>query len=173
MSFTFPERRSSLPQRPPRIPDNRYAPPPGGRNAHDRLETCDMHTGPQVRRAVIQSPILPPPASVLDAPVADGVTIQVRRHGNPEGPRLFLSHGTGFATDTYFPFWSLLLDRFDLLLFDFRSHGWNPVSDRPPAQLPNLRQRLPGHPSGRRAAVWAEARRRGLPLNVSPHRPAL
>ena len=89
-----------------------------------------MHTGPHGRKAVTQPPILPPPASVLDAPVADGVTIQVRRHGNPEGPRLFLSHGTGFATDTYFPFWSLLLDRFDLLLFDFRSHGWNPVSDR-------------------------------------------
>ena len=83
-------------------------------------------------------PPYPPPASVLDVPVADGVTIQVRRHGNPEGPRLFLSHGTGFAADTYFPFWSLLLDRFDLLLFDFRSHGWNPVSDRRMHNIPTF-----------------------------------
>ncbi len=81
---------------------------------------------------------LPIPASVLDVPVADGVSIAVRRHGNPSGPRIILSHGCGMAADTYFPFWSLLLDRFDLMLFDFRSHGWNPVSDRGAHNIPTF-----------------------------------
>ena len=45
----------------------------------------------------------------------DGVPIMLRRHGNPSGPRLVLSHGTGLAIDVYYPFWSLLADRFDFL----------------------------------------------------------
>ncbi len=60
----------------------------------------------------------------------DGAGIFLRRHGNPKGPRLVLSHCNGFSADTYYPFWSLLADRFDLILYDFRNHGWNPVGDR-------------------------------------------
>ncbi len=59
----------------------------------------------------------------------DGALLYVRRHGNPTGQRLLLSHGCGLATDSYLPFWSLLLDRFDLFLFDQRSHGWNSPAD--------------------------------------------
>ena len=59
----------------------------------------------------------------------DGALVYVRRHGNPTGQRLLLSHVCGLATDSYLPFWSLLLDRFDLFLFDQRSHGWNPPGD--------------------------------------------
>lgn len=59
----------------------------------------------------------------------DGASIILRRHGNPDGTRLVLSHANGLSTDTYYPFWSLLADRFDLILFDFRNHGWNPVGD--------------------------------------------
>ena len=51
------------------------------------------------------------------------------RRGNPEGPRLVLSHANGLSADTYYPFWSLLCNRFDLVLYDFRNHGWNPVGD--------------------------------------------
>ena len=29
--------------------------------------------------------------------------------------------------DLYFPFWSLLADDFDLIVYDLRNHGWNPV----------------------------------------------
>ena len=36
-----------------------------------------------------------------------------RRHGNPVGARLVLSHANGLAADAYYPFWSLLCDRFD------------------------------------------------------------
>jgi pimeloyl-ACP methyl ester carboxylesterase len=49
----------------------------------------------------------------------------MRRHGNPDGVRLLLSHGNGFAADAYFPYWRHFLEKFDLLVFDFRNHGQN------------------------------------------------
>lgn len=60
--------------------------------------------------------------------MADATIITVRRHGNPNGPRMVFSHGCGLAADLYYPYWSLLADRFDLCIFDLRSHGWNQVS---------------------------------------------
>ena len=39
--------------------------------------------------------------------MGDGATIRVRMHGNPDGPRIILGNGNGFAADGYFPFWSL------------------------------------------------------------------
>ena len=62
----------------------------------------------------------------FDLTMADGAVIRVRRHGNPDGPRLVLCHGNGFAIDAYLPFWSLLMDGFDLVLYDQRNHGHNP-----------------------------------------------
>jgi pimeloyl-ACP methyl ester carboxylesterase len=62
--------------------------------------------------------------------MADGAIIKLRRHGNPTGPRIVLSHGNGLAADLYYPFWSLLADRFDIVLYDLRNHGWNPIGDR-------------------------------------------
>lgn len=59
----------------------------------------------------------------------DGTVIVVRRHGNPDGVRVVLCHGNGLAIDLYYPFWSLLTDEFDVVLYDLRSHGWNGVSD--------------------------------------------
>jgi pimeloyl-ACP methyl ester carboxylesterase len=40
-----------------------------------------------------------------------------------------LCHGNGFAIDAYVPFWGRLADRFDLVLYDQRNHGWNPRHD--------------------------------------------
>lgn len=40
-----------------------------------------------------------------------------------------MSHGAGLSADAYYPFWSLLSARFDLVLYDLRDHGWNPVGD--------------------------------------------
>ena len=68
---------------------------------------------------------VPEPSETLAVHLADGAKAQVRRHGNPEGPRVVLSHGCGLAADMYLPYWSLLTDRVDLLIFDFRSHGWS------------------------------------------------
>lgn len=57
----------------------------------------------------------------------DGAPILLRRLGNPAGPRLALSHGNGLAIDLYAPFWLPLLDRCDVVLFDLRCHGRNPL----------------------------------------------
>jgi pimeloyl-ACP methyl ester carboxylesterase len=70
---------------------------------------------------------LPAPHAVHDLTMADGAVIRLRRHGNPDGPRLALSHGNGLAIDAYLPFWSLLAPRYDLVLFDMRNHGRNPL----------------------------------------------
>ena len=43
--------------------------------------------------------------------------------------RLFVSHGNGFAIDGYIDFWSRFLAEFDIVAFDMRSHGRNPVAE--------------------------------------------
>lgn len=70
---------------------------------------------------------VPAPLAIGEARMDDETAILVRRHGNPAGPRIVLSHANGFAVDAYYPFWSLLMDRFDVVVFDLRNHGWNPV----------------------------------------------
>lgn len=69
---------------------------------------------------------LPEPHQVFDLTMDDGARMTVRRHGNPDGIRLFLSHGNGFAVNGYLPFWGPLQEDFDLALFDMRNHGENP-----------------------------------------------
>ena len=68
---------------------------------------------------------VPEPLAVHDARLGDGAMITLRRHGNPSGPRIVLSHGNSLAIDLYYPFWSLFADAFDLVLYDLRNHGWN------------------------------------------------
>lgn len=68
---------------------------------------------------------LPAPSQTFDVALDDGARIRMRRHGNPDGVRLLLTHGNGFAADAYFPYWQHLLAKFDLLVFDFRNHGQN------------------------------------------------
>jgi pimeloyl-ACP methyl ester carboxylesterase len=70
--------------------------------------------------------LVPAARHTFDARMHDGAIIRVRQHGNPRGPRLVLSHGNGLAIDGYFPFWGLLLDRYEVIVFDFRDHGRNP-----------------------------------------------
>ena len=70
---------------------------------------------------------IPEPLSFHRVRVDDDTAIVLRRHGNPEGPRLVLSHGNGLAIDLYYPFWSLLANDFDLVVYDLRNHGWNEV----------------------------------------------
>ena len=71
---------------------------------------------------------VPAPLSTTPIPVTDGARIILRRYGNPTGPRLVLSHDNGLASDLYYPFWSRLMPDFDLIIYDLRSHGWNPRS---------------------------------------------
>lgn len=65
------------------------------------------------------------PADLFHATMSDGARILIRRGGNPDGVRLFLTHGNGFAIDGYRVFWEPLLQRFDVILFDMRNHGRN------------------------------------------------
>ncbi len=85
--------------------------PPGGRQLRNRELTIQV----------------PAPIATIDAQMKDGALIRIRRHGNPGGPRLALSHGNGLAIDGYLPFWEPLRVRYDLILFDFRNHGQNPT----------------------------------------------
>lgn len=84
------------------------------------------------------SPALPRPACTIEVRLDDEVMAPIRRYGNPDGPRLLLSHGNGLAIDLYHPFWSLLLDVFDVIVFDLRNHGANPLGDPERHTLPNL-----------------------------------
>jgi len=68
---------------------------------------------------------LPTPSDTFVVNLDDGAQIRVRRHGNPDNTRILLSHGNGFAADAYFPYWRQFLDRYDLMIFDFRNHGQN------------------------------------------------
>jgi pimeloyl-ACP methyl ester carboxylesterase len=68
---------------------------------------------------------IPAPQMTFDVALDDGAAIRMRRHGNPDGTRLLLTHGNGFAADAYYPYWQKLLPDFDLLVFDFRNHGQN------------------------------------------------
>ena len=95
---------------------------PDGRKMSERLKGVESRQDSSRWR-------LPEPLAVCEAHGSDGTPIILRRHGNPEGPRLVLSHANGLAADSYYPFWSLLCDRFDLVLYDLRNHGWNPVGD--------------------------------------------
>ena len=118
--FERPNRVIDLQRTPLRLAvDGAYWPrlgvEPGGRG--------DVHvtTPPQTEWQV------PEPLSTHDVRVDDDTVITLRRHGNPAGPRLVLSHGNGLAIDLYNPFWSLLADDFDLIVHDLRNHGWNPL----------------------------------------------
>ena len=81
---------------------------------------------------------IPEPLESAQIRMADGAPITLRRHGNPFGARIVISHGNGLAADLYHPFWSLLTDRFDIILYDWRSHGWNPVWNRQNHTFPTM-----------------------------------
>lgn len=81
---------------------------------------------------------VPVPNEAFDLTMADGAVIRIRRHGNPKGRRLVLCHGNGFAMDAYAPFWSLLVDRFDVVIYDQRNHGQNPRHRVEAHDVPNF-----------------------------------
>ena len=81
---------------------------------------------------------VPEPEAVHEVRVGDGYPIVLRRHGNPDGPRLVVSHGNGFAVDAYWPFWSRFIDGFDVFVHDIRNHGWNCVGEPEAHSIPVL-----------------------------------
>ena len=101
-------------------------------------ERC--RAGNSVRSSVTPEAVweVPEPHSVCEVRLDNDTVTTLRRHGNPAGPRLVLSHGNGLAIDLYYPFWSLLVDEFDLIVYDLRNHGWNPVGARRDHNVPTL-----------------------------------
>ena len=83
---------------------------------------------------------IPEPLSTYDVQVDDETAITLRRHGNPDCPRLVLSHGNGLASDLYYPFWALLMNDFDIIVYDLRNHGWNATSSLQNHNIPTLVQ---------------------------------
>ena len=81
---------------------------------------------------------VPEPILTHDVQLDDRTVTTVRRHGNPSGPRLILTHGNGLAVDVYYPFWSQLAGDFDLMIYDLRNHGWNDVGERQDHNIPTL-----------------------------------
>ena len=81
---------------------------------------------------------IPEPLSVREVRLDDRTVTTVRQHGIASGPRLVLSHGNGFAIDLYFPFWSLLADDHELIVYDIRNHGWNRVGELSDHNVPTL-----------------------------------
>jgi pimeloyl-ACP methyl ester carboxylesterase len=75
--------------------------------------------------------VVPTPTMTFDVTLDDQAKCRVRRHGNPDGIRLLVTHGNGFATDAYLPFWQLLLPKYDVILFDVRNHGQNIPAEPP------------------------------------------
>lgn len=83
---------------------------------------------------------LPDPSYIYEVSVDKNTNILLRRHGNPDGIRLLLSHGNGLAIDFYYPFWSRLLEDFDVIVYDMRNHGWNTIGDLSNHNVPTLVQ---------------------------------
>ena len=81
---------------------------------------------------------LPEPVSTHDVRLDAETVTTLRQHGNPSGPRVVISHGNGLAVDLYYPFWSLLADDFDLMVYDLRNHGWNSVGAQRDHNVPTL-----------------------------------
>jgi pimeloyl-ACP methyl ester carboxylesterase len=76
------------------------------------------------------TPRLPETLAEIAVESADGAVLLVRRHGNVQAAtRLLVSHGNGFAIDGYIDFWSRFLRDFEVVAFDMRSHGHNPVAE--------------------------------------------
>jgi len=78
------------------------------------------------RRSAAPAIEIAPPGETLDLTMGDGAVIRARWYPRPGAVRLYLSNGNGFAIDGYYSFWGPLLDRFEIVAFDFRSHGQNP-----------------------------------------------
>ena len=108
---------------------------------------------------------VPEPLAVHDVRLGDGTVTTLRRHGNPSGPRIVVSHGNSLAIDLYYPFWSLFADEFDLVLYDLRNHGWNTTGPLGSHKCAHAHRRPPAHPGSRPAGIREEAAGRRVPLS--------
>ena len=81
---------------------------------------------------------IPEPLSACDIRLDDDTVTTLRRYGNTSGVRLVVSHGCGLAVDLYYPFWSLLAEDYELIVYDLRNHGRNMVGSQRDHNFPTL-----------------------------------
>ena len=81
---------------------------------------------------------IPEPLSACDVRLDDHTVTTLRQYGNSSGVRLVLSHGSGLAIDLYYPFWSLLADDCELIVYDLRNHGRNVAGPQRDHNIPTL-----------------------------------
>ena len=114
------------------------------RAAHDSMPSsrpCSTNDteGPDRFAIMVQAVWeIPKPLSVCDVRLDNHTVTTLRQHGNTSGTRLVLSHGSGLAIDLYYPFWSLLADDYELIVYDLRNHGWNSVGSAKDHNIPTL-----------------------------------
>jgi pimeloyl-ACP methyl ester carboxylesterase len=63
----------------------------------------------------------------VDLVMSDGAVIRLRKYAGRRNARLVMSHGNGMAINAYAPFWKLFAGEYELVIFDVRNHGENPV----------------------------------------------
>ena len=83
---------------------------------------------PSTMRSLAITFHVPAPSEAVDLTMGDGAVVVVRRYARPGAVRLYLSNGNGFAIDGYWPFWGALAEDFELIVFDVRNHGRNPLA---------------------------------------------
>lgn len=81
-------------------------------------------------------------AHIIPVICHDGAIIRASIMEKPGAPRLLLSHGNGFAVGGYRKFWELLAPYFELVLFDLRNHGANPLHRLEDHTLANMARDL-------------------------------
>lgn len=81
-------------------------------------------------------------ALIIPVNCHDGAIIRTSVFARPSAPRLLISHGNGFAIGGYRKFWELLTDDFELVLFDLRNHGSNPLHRLEDHTLTNMARDL-------------------------------
>ena len=103
---------------------------------------------------------------LLTITCSDGAEIIARRYRNDGRPRLLLSHGNGFGIDGYQAFWRLLLADYEVVAFDLRNHGRNPLHD---IERHTVAQMAHDHGSVLRqtAAAFGERKTAGLFHSIS------
>ena len=55
--------------------------------------------------------------------LSDGGRVAIRRWGEAKPERIVMSHGNGLAIDGFYEFAKVLMDDFEVVVFDMRSHG--------------------------------------------------
>ena len=114
---------------------------------------------------------VPVPHETFDLVMGDEAVVRVRRHGNADGVRLFVSHGNGFASTATIRSGGPLAEQFEVIAFDVRNHGQNPrassgADGHTYAQMTLDLERIVRAVA---RALRAQAERRRVPLPVGAH----